>query len=1459
MDEILQNIASPLIGKTIKAGTIRINTKTNKITISENAKIIVGFEKDGNETCIPDFTNLIIPEDRSRFLEFVSEMEKKRVGAHIQLRFHSGSSVETLELLADADETFNQDVINFIISTVEVNGTDAAQQQKERYKQVIDRSPYIVQIFKAVRNNEGKIEDFVWVFNNRKAVEQNGDVIGKSLLQQNPGVVQKGLFEKFVSVTETGEPIDHEVYYEYEQFNGWFHQILIKMDDGFVMSTEDITERKIAEQELSKTRDLLKNILDTSPLSITAYKPIFEANELKDFEFVFVNAFLERLSGFDATGKRLTDAFPKAKENGFFAKIKETFENKEIKDFERWYVLEGVHRCFHFIALPMEEIVLVITEDITERKIAQQEVIELQKKIAKNATEKYYSIFNSTQDAFCIIELVYNETGHAVDLKFLEANPVYEKLTGAKNPVGKLTSEVFPGTEQYWIDTYEQIAKTGEPAIFENWHEPTQHWYSIMASRIGQVEQNQLAIIANDITSRKENELKQSVLLLHSDAIRTLHSASKITDLTCRIIVEELNASRSQYNDVEGTWGNEMGIVQSEYIRQGRPMPRSYALSAFGEPLVELLRKGNTLVIENVATDERIPDDTRAAFIAVDSPAAISVPLIKDGRLVAAFTVHNLKPRKWKKVEVEIMEELAERTWSAVERVKAEETLQQQLIALKQVNEELQEARHAALNLLEDATTAREALEHSEDELRKLNVSLEKEVEKRTAEWKATNDLLQIIFQTTLVGIALLEPVKDESAEITDFTIKINNKKFEELTGKDNITGKRYAATYPELQKTDLVKTMVEVVKTRKSAVSEYSIGTDGHRKWLAVSYIEFEGNLVATYLDITERKNHEDELLKNLSILQQSEEMISMGSWEYEIESKKFILSHGMKRLFALKPSQKTTPDIYLLKATKDSRLSADSIVRNITEKFQPFEETVQLKHEGGARVIKVKAVVIDDEEKNPLKVVGVDIDITDESRSAEITRQMSEMLFEVDNNWTIKFINSSADRFLKSAKEGLSGKNLWQAAPYLVGSSFYRALLHSMESRKKFKKEFHIESLKKWIYVSVSPSPSGLIVLFTDIQAQKNAADRLKESEQRLRTIFENTPDVISRWDKDRKLIFSNKALEEKTGIPYPQLLGKTFQEMGPPEEVAKPYMDKLEMVLHTGMATEHFNYFPSAAGPRYYYSRIVPEFNSDGKVQSVLGIARDITILKKTQEELVEKNRLLGESQESLERKDNFIRIASHELKTPITSMQGYAQLLLETYQHQEKDDFLSEGLSVINRQVHKLTKLINDLLDITRVDTASMKFDMQVFDICAMVNETIDFMQPTTVHELTFSGIDCQMVYGDKERINQVFLNLLTNAIKYSPKGKQVEITITGDDEKVTVSVKDYGIGIANTYHEKIFDRFYRVQGESEKTFSGFGIGLFIASEIIKQHEGKIWVESAENKGSTFYFSLPVSKQ
>jgi two-component system, chemotaxis family, CheB/CheR fusion protein len=239
----------------------------------------------------------------------------------------------------------------------------------------------------------------------------------------------------------------------------------------------------------------------------------------------------------------------------------------------------------------------------------------------------------------------------------------------------------------------------------------------------------------------------------------------------------------------------------------------------------------------------------------------------------------------------------------------------------------------------------------------------------------------------------------------------------------------------------------------------------------------------------------------------------------------------------------------------------------------------------------------------------------------------------------------------------------------------------------------------------------------------------------------------------------------------------------------------------------------------------------------------------------EELHTQNRKLNESREMIKRKDEFISVVSHELKTPITSIKGYIGLMMEKYGESE-DPFLSKSIFTVNKQLIKLTGLINNLLDVTRIDIKRMEFNMQPFDLCATVAEAIAIMQPTISHKLIVEGPENCEVYGDKERINQVLLNLLTNAIKYSPESDKVYINIQNDIDAIKVTVKDFGIGIDQEYLERIFERFYRVEGEVEKNFAGFGIGLYISAEIVNRHNGKIGVESKKGEGSVFYFTIPI---
>ena len=222
----------------------------------------------------------------------------------------------------------------------------------------------------------------------------------------------------------------------------------------------------------------------------------------------------------------------------------------------------------------------------------------------------------------------------------------------------------------------------------------------------------------------------------------------------------------------------------------------------------------------------------------------------------------------------------------------------------------------------------------------------------------------------------------------------------------------------------------------------------------------------------------------------------------------------------------------------------------------------------------------------------------------------------------------------------------------------------------------------------------------------------------------------------------------------------------------------------------------------------------------------------------------------------KKDEFIGLASHELKTPVTSLQGYLQIVYKALPDNERiKNFIHNAL----KQTGKLSRLISDLLDVSKIETGQIPLCLTSFDLVAFVKELIDMMQYTTKsHQIVLnSDLDHLTISADKDRIERVIINLLSNAIKYSPKAKLVNVSVSRKSERVRIAVQDFGIGIKEEHHADIFSRFYRVE-EIDAHISGLGVGLYISKQIISQHNGNLLVESEPGKGSTFTFELPVNQ-
>jgi signal transduction histidine kinase len=239
--------------------------------------------------------------------------------------------------------------------------------------------------------------------------------------------------------------------------------------------------------------------------------------------------------------------------------------------------------------------------------------------------------------------------------------------------------------------------------------------------------------------------------------------------------------------------------------------------------------------------------------------------------------------------------------------------------------------------------------------------------------------------------------------------------------------------------------------------------------------------------------------------------------------------------------------------------------------------------------------------------------------------------------------------------------------------------------------------------------------------------------------------------------------------------------------------------------------------------------------------------------------ERERLLSEqiAGKELERRRNeFISVVVHELKTPLTSLKGYAQLLhrKNVKAGDEQSTYMTER---IISQVDKLTNLINDLLDATRVTAGQLTLHEELFPFDELVEEIVSELQLTTEQQTIYcEGKARQTIWGDRTRIGQVISNLLSNAIKYASRADRILVKTTTADNTITLCVQDFGHGIPKELQEKVFDPFYRVEKTGYISAPGLGLGLHIATEIIRQHKGSLWLESAEGKGTTFCFTLPA---
>jgi PAS domain S-box-containing protein len=346
-------------------------------------------------------------------------------------------------------------------------------------------------------------------------------------------------------------------------------------------------------------------------------------------------------------------------------------------------------------------------------------------------------------------------------------------------------------------------------------------------------------------------------------------------------------------------------------------------------------------------------------------------------------------------------------------------------------------------------------------------------------------------------------------------------------------------------------------------------------------------------------------------------------------------------------------------------------------------------------------------------------------------------------------------------------------------------------------------------------------------------------KSIRKKYQLILEESFDGFLLTDGEGQITYGCPSASILTGVPGPQLLNLNFPLLLHPEDVTDFQRQFKELVSGlTSSITTRKRLRSDNEKVTWVEIRIKNMLNNRD-VKSIIYYLTNITMI-------IDRER----------QQEDFVNIASHELKSPITAMNGYLQLVKRRCGDGSED--LNKVIRRMDVQLHKMQSIVSAMLDNTKINSCEVQYNYESFDLNYCIRETVDAIKINNdSHEVTCSfESPKRLVTADEEKIGRVLTNLITNAIKYSPDGKAVELATSIDSGYVKVTITDHGIGIAKEKQAHLFERFYRVDNLS-KQMPGLGLGLFIASDIIHHHEGAIGVESIPGDGSSFWFTLPLA--
>ena len=1054
--------------------------------------------------------------------------------------------------------------------------------------------------------------------------------------------------------------------------------------------------------------------------------------------------------------------------------------------------------------------------DITERKKAEEKL--------RQSEEKYRTLFDSIDEGFCVIEMLFDDDGKPFDYRFLEANPVFEKLTGLENAIGRTAREMVPDLEERWFEIYGQVALTGESIRFTEGSDAMNRWFDVYAARVGEADSRKVALVFNNITERRKTE----------EALRESEERFAKAFNSSPLVLTITSLKTGKLIEVNETFVRATGYTREETIGRSTDELGLWAKSADREAELKSVQELGEI------------RDLEYRF------------RTRDGREIVGLLSAELLEIRGEPCALTVIQDITERKKAEVisERYRLLSMRARDVILFMRTDGQIVDANQAVaetygyepadlINMRIHDLRAPETLPSIDEQLVKAN-----EIGHQWETVHLRKDGTRFPVEVTSVGA----DVGGERFLISIIRDITERRKNEEIVRRS-------------MKQLALISDIAPVYIAHCSRELRF--------KFVNKAYAERFGMHPQDCIGIPIREIIGDRAFEDISGY--IETVLSGEPVEFELEIPyPKIGTHFMHCSYAPEFDENGQVAGWVAAITDISeRRRMEEAVRESENRFRTMMNNAPM------------LVWLSGVDKMSAYFNQTWLDFTGRTMEEEIGNNWMQGIHEDDIERCRKVFSDTFDAReefeIEYRLRRFDGEYRWildRGVPLFTHNGTFRGYLGSCVDITE-RKQIQEERLKASRRASEEYLEllSRIVPVGQTLGAARDLTSIYRALHEFVRASMSCTAFFVSSYSAERRLRIAEYVWGEGGEVDVSMLPPMELTEDGGPNSqaifqkksiVVNRYWDFMKTRPHVILQEDGVDPHSSLVVPMNVQNRIigtleVQAYEEDSFTEEHIIALEMVANLAAVAIENVRLLQVEAEARETAEAanraKDEFLSVLSHELRTPLNSMLGWTRMLRTGVLDKEKS---ARAIEVIERNTMLQNNLIEDLLDVSRIISGKMRIDKDKIDLVNIFDDAMEILRPFAAQKNIALETDTTenslIIDGDATRIQQIIVNLVQNAVKFTGDGGNIKTSLSRNGDFARFVVKDNGIGIAQELLPFIFERFRQADSSTKRAYSGLGLGLTIVRTLVELHGGTIRAESdGAAEGATFTVQIPLTAE